>query len=124
MIVAAILLVIILGVTLLMVVHLRREAHDMRNLAIYNNIAEKIMKQSMQGDVPREEALVLLNAARETYNESIRGSSKHIQETKFPEVHLDEVVRASSGDETHSPRQKSKRKEPSRPARSDLDNSS
>lgn len=98
----------------------RRTAHDLRQKAIYNDVVDRIVSESITGDMPRAEALKLLNAAKETYNESVK-KSKNIQQTKFPEVHLNEAIGANSGNETSSKGEKSERKKPNRPARPDLD---
>ena len=78
------------------------------------------MNRALAGDMPRDEALVILNAARETYNESVHGK-KRIQKTLFPEVHLGETAGASPRNEVDSEGQKSERKKSSGATRPDLD---
>ncbi len=105
-------IVVVLVITLIstpIIRHQRRFAHDIRQLAIYNNIVERTMNRALVGDVPRDEALIILNAARETYNESVHGK-KRIQKTLFPEVHLDETTGASPRNEVDSEGQKPERK--------------
>ena len=100
--------------------HQRRNAHDLRQLIIYNNVVDRLVKQSIAGDIPRDEALIILNAAKATYNESVQ-KYKNIQQTSFPEVHLDEAVGDNPRNKTSSEGEKSERKKPDRSTRPSLD---
>ena len=113
-------LVVIVMISAPLYIRQRRTAHDMRQLVIYNNVVDRIMKQAIEGDMPRNEALIILNAARDTYNESVQ-KHKNIQQTPFPEVHLDEVVGVGSRNDTSSKGKKSEGKKPNQPARWKLD---
>ncbi len=114
---------VVIGLSAHIIFRLRVRAHDMRQLMIYNSIVTRIVKQSIEGDIPRDEALVILNAARDTYNESVQ-RHKNIQQVRFPEVHLDETVGVDARNETGSEGKKPERKKPNRTARQDLDSNS
>lgn len=101
-------------------IHQRRSLYDLRQLVIYGNVVDRLAKQSMAGDIPRDEVLIILNAAKDTYNESVQ-KRKNIQKTPFPEVHFDEVVGVDPRNEIGSKGKKSKGKQPNRPTRSKLD---
>lgn len=113
-------LVVVALISAPLIMRQRKVAHDLRQLEIYTNVVGRIVKQAIEGDIPRDEALIILNAARDTYNESVQ-KHKNIQETSFPEVHLGETVGDRPRNETDPEGQKSEREESDRSARPDLD---
>ena len=114
---------VFIGISAHVIFRLRVRAHDMRQLMIYNSIVDRIVKQSIEGDVPRDEALIILNAARDTYNESVL-RHKNIQQVQFPEVHLDETNGVDARNETGFEGKKQEGEKPDRTARQDLDSNS
>ena len=115
-----ILVVIVLSIFILvfLLVKLNKQAdndeYNMRQLNIVGRTIDKILHEAEVSDTPREDVVALMNAAADSYNESLRGKDvERLSMRHFPLVRtqedLDEYIKA--GRQTNPKRKKSQRKE-------------
>jgi len=76
--------------------------YNHRQYAIHERTCQLIFKKAEETDTPREDTIILLNAAAEVYNESLRG--KYADDLQMPPFHImrqsSEIGRDSEGRQT------------------------
>ena len=73
MTIAVVIFVAILLVWSKVINPIRELKYNMRQLSIYDRTTQLIFEAAQEHDIPMDEAVAALNAAVDTYNESLRG---------------------------------------------------
>ena len=99
--------------------------YNHRQFTIHERTCYLIFKKADETDTPREDTMILLNAAAEVYNESLRGN--HANELQMPPFHImrqsSEIGRDSEGRQTDPQGDKSEGEAEDSDARQDVDSS-
>lgn len=99
--------------------------YNNRQAIIYTQTCTHIVNRSSEHDTPREDTIILLDVAAETYNESLRG--KYADDLKEQPWQIkgktNEATRTSEGRRSDSAGAVSAREESNRSARGPLDGS-